>query len=123
MTGALAVPALQPALESTRIEAAARRTAAFLDDTRRLSVLERRVLVVRCDPEQERLVVDGAAAGERTFRLPAAADLVSCGPEEMRYLPQGSATGMTLELRDNRGRRRRLSVGPFTGLARVESAS
>ena len=120
MAGVLAVPALQPLLESARIEAAARRTAAFLDDTRRRSVLERRILVVRCRPDERRLVVAGAADGERAFPLPEAASQFTCSPDEMRYHPQGSATGMTLELRDRRGRGRRLSVGAFTGLVRVE---
>jgi hypothetical protein len=125
LAGALAVPALQPALESTRIEAAARRVASFLDDARRVSVLERAALVVRCVPGERRLVVEGggeAAAKLRFPTLPASVTAFSCTPERVTYLPQGSATGFTMELRDSRGRGRRLTVGAFTGLARVETA-
>jgi hypothetical protein len=122
VAGTLAVPALQPSLEAARIEAAARRVAAFLDDTRRRSVLERAVLVVRCRPDEKRLVVDGGEGGERAFEVPSTVSRVSCSPEQMRYHPQGSASGMTLELRDTRGRGRRLTVGAFTGLTRVEVA-
>ena len=120
LAGTLAVPALQPALESTRAEAATRRLAAFLDDTRRRSVLERRVLVVRCRPDEGRLVAEGAAAGEREFTLPAGASLASCSPEQVRYLPQGSSSGMALVVRDVQGRGRKVTVGAFTGLARLE---
>lgn len=122
VAGVLAAPAILPALESVRAEAAARRTASFLDDARRRAVLERKVLTVRCLPRQQRLELVGAAAGEIAFQVPGQMLLVSCLPEEVRYYPQGSATGMTLVLRDQRGRERRLSVGAFTGLARSETA-
>lgn len=122
IAGLLATPAIGPALESVRFEAASRRTAAFLDDARRRAVLERQVLVVRCRPSQGVLELAGAAAGEQSFRIPEQAALVSCSPELLRYFPQGSATGMSLLLQDKRGRARRLSVGAFTGLTRVEAA-
>jgi prepilin-type N-terminal cleavage/methylation domain-containing protein len=122
VAGVMAAPAIQPALDSVRAEAAVRRTASFLDDARRRAVLERRVLVVHCRPEEGRLELLGAAAGERAFQLPEAVAIVSCLPEEMRYFPQGSATGMTLLLRDRRGRERSLAVGTFTGLSRVDAA-
>ncbi len=118
----MAAPALLPALESARAEAALRRTASFLDDARRHAVLERKVLVVRCRPDEARLVLSGAAAGERTFPVPEAVAIVSCRPEELRYFPQGSASGMALLLRDKRGRERSLSVGAFTGLSRIDAA-
>jgi hypothetical protein len=118
----MAAPAIQPALDSVRAEAAARRTASFLDEARRQAVLQRRVLTVRCRPGEESLVLVGAAAGERAFKIPEAAAIVSCRPEEMRYFPQGSATGMTVLLRDNRGREHRLTVGTFTGLSRIDAA-
>ena len=54
--------------------------------------------------------------------MPEAVAIVSCRPEELRYFPQGSATGMTLLLRDRRGRERSLTVGTFTGLSRVDAA-
>jgi hypothetical protein len=38
----------------------------------------------------------------------------------VKYSPQGSATGLTLTLRDKSGRKRDLTVGAFTGLARVD---
>jgi prepilin-type N-terminal cleavage/methylation domain-containing protein len=117
--GGIAIPALQPVLESVRAEAAARSTASFLDEARRRAVLERRVIVVRCLPDDGRLTLFGAAAGERTFPVPEAVALVSCRPDEVRYFPQGSATGMQLVLRDRRGRERNLAVGAFTGLTRV----
>ena len=41
---------------------------------------------------------------------PSAVDLVSCQPEQMRYNPQGSASGMILTLRDKRGRGLRVTV-------------
>jgi hypothetical protein len=117
----MAAPALQPALDSVRTEAALRRTAAFLDDARRTAVLERRVLEVQCQPGEERLVLRGAAAGERTFRVPEPLTIGSCRPEQVRYTPQGAASGMTLALRDRRGRERSLSVGAFTGLSRIDA--
>lgn len=122
VAGVMAAPAIQPALESVRAEAAARRTASFLDDARRRAVLERKELLVRCRPEEERLVLLGAAAGEKPFQVPEALEIVACRPEELRYFPQGSATGMTLLLRDRRGRERSLSVGVFTGLSRIDDA-
>ena len=122
VAGVMAAPAIQPALDSVRAEAAFRRTASFLDEARRRAVLERRVLTVRCLPGEGSLVLVGAASGERTFKVPEAAVIVSCRPEEVRYFPQGSATGTTLLLRDNHGRERRLSVGAFTGLSRVDGA-
>lgn len=121
VAGVMAAPALTPALDAVRAEAAARRTAAFLDDARRRAVLERRVLVVTCRPDEGRLGLAGAAAGERAFPVPEAVTIVSCRPEEMRYFPQGSATGMTLVLRDRRGRERTLAVGTFTGLSRIDA--
>lgn len=122
VAGVMAAPAIQPALDSVRSEAAARRTATFLDDARRRAVLERRVLLVLCRPGEERLVLSGAAAGEKVFPVPEALEIVSCSPEELRYFPQGSATGWTLLLRDRRGRERTLSVGSFTGLSRIDDA-
>jgi general secretion pathway protein H len=129
IAGALAAPAIGPALQAVRGEAAARRTASFLDDVRRRAVLERRTLSVRCDPQEERLLVSGEpakeeAAGEEavSFRIPEEADLVSCSPEEARYFPQGYATGLELLLRDRSERQYRVAVGSFTGLARAERA-
>jgi len=122
VAGVMALPALLPALETVRAEAAIRRTASFLDDARRRAVLERRVLVVNCRPDEERLVLLGAASGERAFLVPEAVAIVSCRPEQMSYFPQGSATGMTLRLRDRGGRERGLSVGTFTGLSRIDAA-
>ena len=63
----------------------------------------------------------GSGAGERVFQVPESVAIVSCLPEEMRYFPQGSSTGMTLLLRDKRGRERTLTVGTFTGLSRVDA--
>jgi len=122
VAGVVVAPAIRPALDSVRAEAAVRRTASFLDDARRRAVLERKVLVVRCKPGEERLVLLGAASGERAFPVPPAVEIVSCRPEEMRYFPQGSADGMTLLLRDRGGRERSLSVGSFTGLSRIDAA-
>ena len=121
IAGVMVAPAIQPALDSVRAEAAARRTASFLDDARRRAVLERKVLVVRCRPGEERLMLLGAASGEVTFQVPEAVAIASCRPEELRYFPQGSATGMTLLLRDRRGREHSLTVGTFTGLSRVDA--
>lgn len=121
VAGVVAAPAIQPALDSVRAEAAVRRTASFLDDARRRAVLERKVLLVQCRPDENHLVLLGAAAGERSFRIPPAIAIVSCRPEEMRYYPQGSAGGMTLLLRDRGGRERTLGVGAFTGLSRVDA--
>jgi len=122
IAGVVAAPAIQPALDSVRAEAAVRRTASFLDDARRRAVLERRILVVHCRPDEERLELLGGVSGERVFPVPAAIAIVSCRPGEMRYFPQGSATGMTLLLRDRGGHERRLSVGTFTGLSRIDAA-
>ena len=122
VAGAVVVPAIQPALDSVRAEAAVRRTASFLDDARRRAVLERKVLVVRCRPGEERLVLLGSTSGEKVFPVPEAVALLSCGPGELRYFPQGSSTGSTLLLRDRRGGERRLTVGAFTGLSRIDAA-
>jgi len=122
VAGVMVAPAIQPALDSVRVEAAARSTASFLDDARRRAVLERKVLIVSCRPDEERLVLSGAAAGDKTFQVPEALVIVSCRPEQLRYFPQGSATGLTLLLRDKRGRERSLSVGTFTGLSRIDAA-
>jgi Tfp pilus assembly protein FimT len=122
VAGALAVPALQPALEAARIESAARRVAAFLDDVRRAAVLERTALVVECRQHEGRLVLADTTARLRPFPAIAPVELASCSPEELRYLPQGAASGMTVVLRDRGGRSRRVTVGAFTGLARVEVA-
>jgi Tfp pilus assembly protein FimT len=121
IAGAIALPAIRPALDSVRAEAAVRRTATFLDDARRRAVLERRVLVVACREQEQRLVLHGAAAGDRVFVVPEAVRVESCRPDQVRYLPEGSATGMTLLLRDQGGRGHRLSVGSFTGLSRVDA--
>ncbi len=122
VAGVMAAPAIQPALDSVRAESAVRRTASFLDDVRRRAVLERKILVVNCLPEDERLVLLGSAAGEQVFSVPEALEIVSCRPEELRYFPQGSASGTTLLLRDRHGRERSLSVGVFTGLSRLVDA-
>ncbi len=117
----IAVPALQPALEAARAEAAARKTASFLDEARRRAVVGRKTLEVRCLPREERLerVEEGAAPA--VFRIPGQVGLVSCRPERVRYFPQGSSSGLTLLLRDRRGRERRVSVGSFTGLSQIEA--
>jgi prepilin-type N-terminal cleavage/methylation domain-containing protein len=122
VAGVMVAPAIQPALDSVRVEAAVRRTASFLDNARRRAVLERKVLVVQCRAGEERLLLLGSAAGDRAFQVPEAVSIASCRPEEVRYFPQGSASGMTLMLRDRRGRERNLSVGTFTGLSRVDAA-
>jgi hypothetical protein len=119
IAGVIAYPALQPALESARAEAAARRTAAFLDDARRRAVLGRAPLEVRCLPREGRLEVVGEGDGQREFRVPEEVVLVACRPERVRYFPQGSSSGLELLLRDRRGRERRVAVGAFTGLAAV----
>lgn len=123
VAGVLAVPAIQPVLDSVRAEAGARRTAAFLEDVRRRAVLERRTLLVTCRAEEGRLELEGATGEPRPFPIPGDLVIASCEPEQVRYFPQGSATGMTLVLRDARGRERRVSVGAFTGLARIETPS
>lgn len=122
IAGVLVYPALQPSLESARAESAARRTAAFLDDVRRRSVLGRAEIEVRCRPREGRLELSGAASGPRTFQVPEEMSLVSCRPDRLRYFPQGSSTGMALLLRDQRGRERRVAVGAFTGLASIGEA-
>ena len=122
IAGALAYPALQPALESARAEAGARRTAAFLDDVRRRAVLGRVALEVRCLPREGRLEVRGGSAEPAVFRVPAELALVSCRPERLSYFPQGSSTGLELRLRDRRGRERVVAVGAFTGLAAIAEA-
>lgn len=115
----LAAPAVGPALEAVRGEAGARRAASFLDGLRRRSVTARVVLTVRCDPEEDRLAIEGGASPE-AYRLDEYVDLLECRPESFRYFPQGYASGALLRLRDRRGRAYRLSVGAFTGLARLE---
>ncbi len=121
IAGVVAAPAIRPVLDSVRAEAAIRRTASFLDDARRRAVLDRKILTVSCRPDEERLVLLGAGSAERTFKVPDAVAIVSCRPEEIRYFPQGSASGMTMLLRDGRGRERKLSVGSFTGLSRIDT--
>jgi len=113
----LAIPAIRPALESVRMEDAVRRTASFLDDVRRRAVLKRTVLVVRCRIHDNQLDLEG----DKPFTIPGKVALVKCIPDEVTYYPQGSATGLTLSLRDGGGRERSLTVGAFTGLARVDA--
>lgn len=115
------MPALQPALEATRAEAAARRTAAFLDEARRRAVLGRREVEVRCVPREERIERVEEGTARAAFRLAGDVRLVSCRPEQVRYFPQGSSSGLTLLLRDRRGRERRVTVGSFTGLSQIET--
>jgi hypothetical protein len=117
VAGALAIPAIRPALESVRMEAAVRRTATFLDDVRRRAVLERKVLEVRCRAQENRLDLDGGTP----FTIPGEVALVSCRPGEVKYFPQGSSTGLTLILRGGGGRERRLTVGAFTGVTRIDA--
>jgi prepilin-type N-terminal cleavage/methylation domain-containing protein len=117
IAGVIAYPALQPALESARLESAARRAASFLDEARRRAVLGRAQLEVRCLPREGRLELRVGADERRVFRVPDAVALVSCRPESVRYFPQGSSTGLELLLRDRRGRERKVSVGAFTGLS------
>jgi hypothetical protein len=122
VAAAIAYPALQPALESARAEGGARRTAAFLDETRRRAVLGRVALEVRCLPREGRLEVLGGSAEPAEFRVPGELALVSCRPERVRYFPQGSSSGLELLLRDQRGREKVVAVGAFTGLAVVAEA-
>lgn len=117
VAGSLAIPAVRPALESVRFEAAVRSTASFLDDVRRRAVLERKDLEVHCLLREEQLGV----GGEKPFTIPYQVELDTCSPKQVTYHPQGSATGLTLILRDRGGRERRLTVGAFTGLARVDA--
>lgn len=114
------LPGLQPALESVRADAGARRTAAFLDEARRRAVLERKALQVRCVIDEERLELVAAEQVAKSFAIPEQLVLVSCLPEEVRYFPQGSSSGLALLLRDRRGRERRVAVGAFTGLTRID---
>lgn len=122
IAGVLAAPAIGPALEAVRGEAGARRAASFLDGVRRRSVTGRAVLTVRCDAEGDRLEVEGGAAPAAGYRLDGQVDLLECRPVTFRYFPQGYASGAVLLLRDRREREYRLSVGAFTGLARLEPA-
>jgi hypothetical protein len=94
--------------------------ASFLEEARRQAVLERKVLVVRCRAREGLLELVGPAPA-RQHRVPATLTLVGCRPEAVRYHPQGSSDGLTLLLRDRGGRDRRLTVGAFTGLARIEA--
>lgn len=121
IAGVLTVPAIQTALDSVRTEAGARRTAAFFEDVRRRAVLERKTLLVKCLPEEGRLELSGTTGEAKPFPIPGELAIASCEPEQVRYFPQGSATGITLLLRDAHGRERRVSVGAFTGLARIET--
>jgi hypothetical protein len=97
-----------------------RSIASFLEDARRQAVLERKVLVLRCRTREGLLELIGSVPGKQ-HRVPALLTLVGCRPEEVRYHPQGSSDGMTLLLRDRGGRERRVTVGAFTGLARIEA--
>lgn len=121
VAGALAVPAIQPAIDAVRAEAGARRVASFLDDARRRAVLGRTELTVSCRQREGELELGAPGAEGKVFRIPEALTIVSCRPESLRYFPQGAATGMSLALRDRAGRERLVSVGAFTGLARIES--
>ena len=115
---ALTVPALGPALESVRAEAAARRAASFLDDARRRAVLKRVTVTVTCIPDEGLLRVEGEDGA--VFMVPERSEIVSCIPESLIYFPQGYASGGVVLLRDPRGREQRVTVGSFTGLTRVE---
>ena len=77
---------------------------------------------MRCRTREERLELVGEGAEARSFRIPDQVALVSCSPAQVRYFPQGSASGMALLLRDRRGRQRGVSVGTFTGLSRIDAA-
>jgi prepilin-type N-terminal cleavage/methylation domain-containing protein len=126
VAGILIIPAVQPALEATRAEAGARKVATFLDDARRHSVFKRRIVTVRCRPDENQLQreVQGVEPKQNgnssTFAVPEPLTLAKCQPEAMRYFPQGGAEAMELTLRDPRGRERVIKVGTFTGLARIE---
>ena len=76
---------------------------------------------MRCNPREGRLELLGETAGAKRFPIPEQVSLVSCRPERVRYFPQGSSTGMTILLRDRRGRERQVTVGAFTGLASVDT--
>lgn len=120
LAGVLIVPTVQPALDAARAEAGARRTAAFLDDARRRSVLERTSLTVRCRLRENLLELEAEGKEPQAFRIPEPLALAECRPEQVRYFPQGASTGISLSLSGPRGRERRVSVGAFTGLARLE---
>lgn len=120
VAGTLALPAIQTAIDSVRAEAGVRRVASFLDDTRRRAVLERAEKVVRCRQREGDLEVGPPGGAAKPFAIPEPLSLVSCSPETLRYFPQGAASGIALTLRDGTGRERRVSVGAFTGLARIE---
>lgn len=120
VAGALVAPALWPALESVRSEAAARRAAAFLDGARLQAVLQRQPRAVRCLPDENRLALVAGEEEVGGFALPGSVQIASCRPDQVRYFPQGFAGAFELELRDPGREGRRITVGAFTGLARVE---
>jgi hypothetical protein len=124
VAGILIVPAVQPALESTRAEAGVRKVAAFLDDARRISVLDRKIVTLNCAPTENQLELQGVDLrkhGIRSpFTVPEPLVLAKCQPATARYFPQGGAEAMELTLRDPRGRERVIKIGTFTGLARIE---
>jgi hypothetical protein len=119
------MPALWPALDSVRFNAAVRQTASFLDGVRQRAVMKRSELEVRCDEQEDQLLVvdehQPIVAGEKNpFTIPYEVEL-SCAPRQVRYYAQGStSTKLTLTLRGKGGRQRRIVVGAFTGLARPE---
>ena len=119
VAGSLAIPRIQPALESVRAEREVRDIASWLEKVRLRAVLERKVLQVRCDAAAGALELVGSEEGGEPFPTPENVTLVSCDPEEASYHPQGSAEQLTILLRDRSGRERRVTVGAFTGLARI----
>ena len=123
LAGVLIFPDLGPALQRIKADGALRRTASFLDDTRRRSVASGKILVVTLEGEEEmRITVREAGTAEGTVAEmpgPDGAEFLELEPGEGRYFPQGHASGFRLMIGTVGEERVRIDVGSFTGLARI----
>ncbi len=123
LAGILIFPDLGPALQRLKSDGALKRTASFLDDTRRRSVATGKILVVTLEGEEERRIAvreEGAAEGTvAEMPGPDGAAFLELDPGEGRYFPQGHSSGFQLTLGTVREERVRIEIGSFTGLARI----
>lgn len=121
LAGALVYPNLRPHLERTSREASLRKITATLDDLRRQSVADGRVLVLLFDGEEKLLLLgeEGSEREPHPLEVPEGMTVYAMDPALLYYFPQGHSSGAVLETGDDPGRPVRIEVGSFTGLSRV----
>lgn len=130
LVAGLSYPSIASGLESLRLRAASDSIVAFLNTALQRADRRQQVVEIRIFPRENALTARASDLGfARRLEMPAFVHIVSVSPavqgnpdQPRRFLvyPGGTVPGIAVEIANQSGRRRRVSVDPMTGVPRSE---